>query len=148
MKGIVTKSSYFSIALNESTDVSDTSQLLIVTGAFKEDFTIFEELLSVYFLHIATKGSDIFNAVKSAVEEFGGFEKLSSVVTDGKKSMAGTTNRFVGLLRQNQITDRALYCIVHQEALCSKSIKLSNTIATLTKITNLIRGENRSLPRR
>ncbi|PNF29048.1 hypothetical protein B7P43_G14049 [Cryptotermes secundus] len=34
------------------------------------------------------------------------------------------------------------------EALCAKSIKLSTTMATVTKITNLIRGGNRSLTHR
>jgi hypothetical protein len=78
------------------TDVSDTNQLLIFVRAIKEDFTVFEELLKVCSLHSTTGGADIFNAVKSAVEEFGGFEKLSSVVTDGAKSMTGTVsvNRF------------------------------------------------------
>lgn len=99
-------------------------------------------------LHSTARGVDIFNAVKSAVEEFGGFEKLSSVVTDGAKSMTGTISGFVGFLRQNQITVPTLHCIIHQEALCAKSIKLSTTMATVTKITNLIRGGNRSLTHR
>jgi hypothetical protein len=99
-------------------------------------------------LHRTTKGSDIFNSIKSAIEEFKGFEKLSSVVTDGAKSIVGTTNGFVGLLRQNQITVPALHCIIHQEALCTKSVKLSNTKAVVTKIKNFIRGGNRSLTHR
>ena len=148
VKDIIANCSYFSIALDESTDVSDTNQLLIFVRAIKEDFTIFEELLKVCSLHSTTRGVDIFNAVKSAVEEFGGFEKLSSVVTDGAKSMTGTISGFVGFLRQNQITVPTLHCIIHQEALCAKSIKLSTTMATVTKITNLIRGGNRSLTHR
>jgi len=31
--------------------------------------------------HQGTKGSDIFNAVKNAIELLGGFKKMSSVVT-------------------------------------------------------------------
>ncbi|PNF35719.1 hypothetical protein B7P43_G16163 [Cryptotermes secundus] len=148
VKDIIANCSYFSIALDESIDVSDTNQLLIFVRAIKEDFTIFEELLKVCSLHSTTRGVDIFNAVKSAVEEFGGFEKLSSIVTDGAKSMTGTISGFVGFLRQNQITVPTLHCIIHQEALCAKSIKLSTTMATVTKITNLIRGGNRSLTHR
>jgi hypothetical protein len=148
VKDIIAKCSYFSIALDESTDVSDTNQLLIFVRAIMEDFTISEELLKVCSLHSTTRGVDIFNAVKRAVEEFGGFEKLSSVVTDGAKSMTGTISGFVGFLRQNQITVPTLHCIIHQEALCAKSIKLSTTMTTVTKITNLIRGGNRSLTHR
>ncbi|PNF19089.1 hypothetical protein B7P43_G10815 [Cryptotermes secundus] len=62
--------------------------------------------------------------------------------------MTGTISGFVGFLRQNQITVPTLHCIIHQEALCAKSIKLSTTMATVTKITNLIRGGNRSLTHR
>ena len=76
VKDIIANCSYFSIALDESIDVSDTNQLLIFVRAINEDFTIFEELLKVCSLHSTTRGVDIFNAVKSAVEEFGGFEKL------------------------------------------------------------------------
>ncbi|PNF21263.1 hypothetical protein B7P43_G02123 [Cryptotermes secundus] len=121
VKDIIANCSYFSIALDESTDVSDTNQLLIFVRAIKEDFTIFEELLKVCSLHSTTR------------------------VTDGAKSMTGTISGFVGFLRQNQITVPTLHCIIHQEALCAKSIKLSTTMATITKITNLIRGGNRSL---
>ncbi|PNF30217.1 hypothetical protein B7P43_G02592 [Cryptotermes secundus] len=145
---IIANCSYFSIALDDSIDVSDTNQLLIFVRAIKEDFTIFEELLQVCSLHSTTRGVDIFNAVKSAVEEFGGSEKLSSIVTDGAKLMTGTISCFVGFLRQNKIIVPTLHCIIHQEALCAKSIKLSTTMATVTKITNLIRGGNRSLTHR
>ncbi|PNF19633.1 hypothetical protein B7P43_G01086 [Cryptotermes secundus] len=148
VKDIIADCTHFSIALDESTDVSNTNQLLIFVRAIKEDFTIFEELLKVCSLHSTTRGVDIFNAVKSAVEGFGGFEKLSPVVTDGAKSMTGTISGFVGFLRQNQSTVPTLHCIIHQEALCAKSIKLSTTMANVTKITNLIRGGNRSLTHR
>ncbi|PNF42972.1 hypothetical protein B7P43_G11112 [Cryptotermes secundus] len=124
VKDIIANCSYFSIALDESIDVSDTNQLLIFVRAIKEDFTIFEELLKVCSLHSTTR------------------------VTDGAKSMTGTISGFVGFLRQNQITVPTLHCIIHQEALCAKSIKLSTTMATVTKITNLIRGGNRSLTHR
>jgi hypothetical protein len=48
-------------------------------------------------LQRTAKDSHTFNAVKSGVEEFGGFEKLSFVVTDGARALLGSTNRSVGL---------------------------------------------------
>ncbi|CAB4060011.1 unnamed protein product [Lepeophtheirus salmonis] len=48
-------------------------------------------------------GSDIFNAVTSAVREYGGFEKLSTVDTEGVTYDAGRHGGFAGLLRQNGI---------------------------------------------
>ncbi|PNF38714.1 hypothetical protein B7P43_G16721, partial [Cryptotermes secundus] len=148
VKDIIANCSYFSIILDESIDVSNTNQLLIFVHAIKEDFTTFEELLQVCSLHSTARGVDIFKAAKGAMEEFGGFEKLSSVVTNGAISITGTINGFVGFLRQKQITVPTLHCIIHQETLCAKSIKLSTTMATVTTITNLIRGGNRSLTHR
>ncbi|PNF15374.1 hypothetical protein B7P43_G00949 [Cryptotermes secundus] len=103
---------------------------------------IFEELLKVCYFHSKTRGVDIFNTVKSAVEEFGGFEKLASVVTDGAKSVTGN-KRFCWIFKTE-----LNHCIIHQEALCAKSIKLSTAMPTVTKITNVIRGGNRSLTHR
>jgi hypothetical protein len=131
VKDIIANCAYFSIALDESIDVSDTNQLLIFVHANKEDFTVFEELLKVCSLHSTTRGVDIFNAVKSAVEEFGGSEKLSSVVTNGAKSMTRTVGSFVGLLRQNQITVPTLQCIIHQETI--KSVIQSLLCSALLK---------------
>jgi hypothetical protein len=86
---------YFSIALDNIADVSDTSQSLTFIRAIKKDFTVFEVSLNVCYLQSTIKV--IFNAVKSGVEEIGGIEKLSSVFTDGTKAMLGITNGFVGL---------------------------------------------------
>ncbi|KAE9522238.1 hypothetical protein AGLY_017364 [Aphis glycines] len=136
------------IPLDESTDVSDVSQLLIFVRVISPQFEMYEELLELCSLHGSTKGIDIFNAVKNAIEPFGGFKKMSSVVTDGAKSMVGKNIGFVGLLRKSDINVPAIHCIIHQEALCGKIMKLDNIMNTVFKITNLIRGGNRSLNHR
>ncbi|XP_022165780.1 protein FAM200A-like [Myzus persicae] len=145
LQTIMMNCAYFSIALDESTDVSDVSQLLIFVRVISLQFEMYEELLELCSLHGSTKGIDIFNAVKNAIEPFGGFKKMSSVVTDGAKSMVGKNIGFVGLLRKSDINVPAIHCIIHQEALCGKIMKLDNIMNTVFKITNLIRGGNRSL---
>ena len=75
LQTILTDCAYFSIALDESTDVSDVSQLLIFVRVISPQFEVYEELLELCSLHGTTKGSDIFNAVKNAIEPFGGFKK-------------------------------------------------------------------------
>jgi len=99
-------------------------------------------------LHGTTKGSDIFNALKKAIESFSGFKKMSSIVTDGAKAMVGKNIGFVGFLCKSDINVPAIHCIIHQEALCGKIMKLDNIMNTVLKITNLIRGGNRSLNHR
>lgn len=58
----------FSIALDESTDICDTAQLLIFICGVTENFVIFEELLSMESLKDRTRGCDIFNAVEHAFD--------------------------------------------------------------------------------
>ena len=81
LKSVIDSSPYFSLALDESTDITDTCQLLIFIKVVRKDFTALEELLKVCSLHGTTKGEDIFNAVQGAVEEYGVFEKLYGVCT-------------------------------------------------------------------
>uniref|UniRef100_A0A3Q3L324 DUF4371 domain-containing protein n=1 Tax=Labrus bergylta TaxID=56723 RepID=A0A3Q3L324_9LABR len=78
-------------SLDESTDVTDVSQLLIYTRAIDMQ------------LHGTTKRADIFNKVQSVVTEYGGFDKLSAVGTDGAPSMQGRRTGFVGLLQQSGV---------------------------------------------
>lgn len=59
LQGISKSFTAFSIALDESTDICDTAQLLI----FTENFMIFEELLSMKSLKDRTRGCDIFSTV-------------------------------------------------------------------------------------
>ena len=42
-----------------------------------------EELLKLVSLHDTSKGTGIFNAINNVASAYGGFGKLSAVVTDG-----------------------------------------------------------------
>ncbi|XP_078140529.1 general transcription factor II-I repeat domain-containing protein 2B-like [Centroberyx gerrardi] len=148
LKRVMADSSYFSLALDESTDVTDVSQLLVYARSINASFDVHEELLKLVPLHGTTKGSDIFDAVKGVVSEYGGFDKLSAVVTDGAPSMQGRRTGFAGLLRQSGVDCPILHCIIHQEALCAKHLNFKHVMDVVTKVTNLIRGGNRSLNHR
>ena len=114
LKDVLHDCKYYSLALDESTDVTDVSQLLIYTRAINSSFEVHEELLKLASLHGTTKGVDVFNAVQSAVQEYGGFDKLSAVVTDGAPSMQGRRTGFAGLLQQSGVECPILHCIIHQ----------------------------------
>lgn len=105
---------YFSLALDESTDVMDVSQLLIFARTIDSSFDVHEELLKLESLHDTTKGSDIFSAVNNAASGYGGFDKLSAVVTDGAPAMQGRHRGFAGLLQQSGVDCPILHCIIHQ----------------------------------
>jgi hypothetical protein len=92
-------------------------------------------LLELCSRHGNTKGTDIYEPVEKAVQKFGGFDKCSCIVTDGAKAMTGKQNGLAGLLRQNGVNCPLLHFIIHQEALCGKSIKQSYGMKTVVKIT-------------
>ncbi|XP_050059755.1 general transcription factor II-I repeat domain-containing protein 2-like [Aphis gossypii] len=82
MLSLVKKSSYFSLCLDESTDQSDVSQLLIFVRTTFEDFTSKEELIDICPLYGTTKGKDVYEALKKTVDRIGGFNKCSAIATD------------------------------------------------------------------
>lgn len=142
---LVKKSSYFSLCLDESTDQTDVSQLLIFVRTTFEDFSSKEELFDVCPLYGTTKGKDIYEALKKTVDRIGGFNKCSAIVTDGAPAMTGKKSGLVGLLRENGVTCPTIHCIIHQGALCGKAIKQDQVFELVIKIINLIRGGNRAL---
>ncbi|KAL4126345.1 hypothetical protein QTP88_010567 [Uroleucon formosanum] len=126
MLSLVKKSSYFSLCLNESIDQSDVSQLSIFVRTTFEDFTSKEELFDICPLYGTTKGKDVYEALKKTVDRIGGFNKCSAIATDGAPSMTGKKTGLVGLLRENGVTCPTIHCIIHQGALCGKSVKGGN----------------------
>ena len=80
----------FSIALDESTDVLDTAQLLIFIRGTDEHFCITEELLSMESLKGTITGKDIFDSVMHSLKKSQlCLDKLVSITTDGALSLTG-----------------------------------------------------------
>jgi hypothetical protein len=92
---VIEKSVYFSLCLDDSADQTDASQLLIFVRAIQSDISTHEELLNLVSLHGTTKGSDIFEAVRNCVDKYDGFDKFSSISTDGAKAMVGEQKGFL-----------------------------------------------------
>ena len=55
---------YYSIAIDESTDISQTAQLAVFIRGIDNDFLVTEELLDIYPMQGRTTGEDIFLAMK------------------------------------------------------------------------------------
>lgn len=138
---------YFSIALDESTDVTDLSQLLIVVKYVDSNFNIIEEVYRCVTMYGTTKGSDIFSAFQRVFEGID-LSKLSAVCTDGAPAMTGKKNGFIGYLRQNNIIVPSFHCIIHQQALCAKAVNIKETMDIVIKIINKIRGGHNALNHR
>ncbi|CAI9729984.1 Hypothetical predicted protein [Octopus vulgaris] len=138
---------WFSIALDESTDIQDTAQLLIYIRGIDENFEITEELLSMESLKDTTTGKDLFNSViNSSIRSGLTLNKLASITTDGAPSLTGKHSGLVKLLNDKIKEDFPLHsvlsfhCIIHQESLCKSSLKLKHVIEPVVHAVNLIRS--------
>ena len=83
---------FCSLALDESTDASDTAQLDVFIRGIDCEFTITEELLSLVPI-TGTSGKDLFYAVLKVVVDFNlDYKLLKGITTDGAPSMMGKIN--------------------------------------------------------
>uniref|UniRef100_A0A8C5BW02 SPIN-DOC-like zinc-finger domain-containing protein n=1 Tax=Gadus morhua TaxID=8049 RepID=A0A8C5BW02_GADMO len=129
----------FSIALDESTDISDTAQLLIFIQTVTENFEIGEELLSLESIKDRTRGVDICGAVCRSLEAYN--VKLPSMVgntTDGAPAMVGRKAGAVSLLSEkvaNSGGEKLIkyHCIIHQEALAAQTLEMKHVTEIVVK---------------
>ncbi|XP_029173916.1 general transcription factor II-I repeat domain-containing protein 2A-like, partial [Nylanderia fulva] len=136
-------------SIQHSTDNRHVSQLSIFIRIVQNDFSCVEELLDFVALHDTTMGIDIFRAVEKTLNKFNlDFTKCSSIITDGAKAMTGSKNGFLGQIRQRDLKFPMIHCIIHQEALCGKAVKLSSAMQTVTQIVNFIKGGHKFLSHR
>jgi hypothetical protein len=93
-----------SIALDDSTDASDTAQLAIFIRGVDADFIITEELLALQPSKGTTTGEDIFGTVNAVFERFGlKWSPLSGICTDGAPAMVGARKRLIGIVHETAI---------------------------------------------
>ena len=85
---------YFPIALDESTDKTDSAQVLYFIRAITKDFQCYEELLALGTLTERTRGVDIFEKFREVCHGLQlNVSNLVSVCTNGASSMRGKKRR-------------------------------------------------------
>ena len=137
-------SPFFSIQLDESTDVSNLSQLLVY-ARYICDNQIKEEFLFCKVLTTTTKAIDVMSMVSEFfVEEKISWDKLIGVCTDGAPSMLGSKSGFVSLVKRKNPEIIATHCIIHRQALASKTLpsELNCILNIIIKVVNYIKGSS------
>ncbi len=139
---------FYSLALDETTDISDMSQLCIFIRSINYNNIISEDLLKLCQLKKSTKGVDIFNECYNVIKEYGlDLKKLTGITTDGAPNMTGSINGFKGVLtkklKENNVNNVYwTHCIIHQESLCSRIFNNSEVINQITTVINYIRSSS------
>ncbi|XP_074488096.1 general transcription factor II-I repeat domain-containing protein 2-like [Sebastes fasciatus] len=137
----------YSLAVDESSDTSDTAQLSIFIRGVDSSLCVTEELLGLRSMHGTTTGKDLFEEVSRCVNEMGlPWDKLVGLTTDGAPAMCGQKNGLVGRVREKMREENgageltAYHCIIHQESLCGKALKMEHVMSTITRAVNFIRA--------
>ncbi|XP_041447439.1 general transcription factor II-I repeat domain-containing protein 2-like [Xenopus laevis] len=137
---------YFSLALDESNDVRDSAQLLIFIRATNDHFEVTEELAALQSIKGTTTGEDIYEKVCQTMNDLElDWAKLASVTTDGAPSMVGSMKGVVGRINKemdqlNHSRPIAIHCLIHQQALCCKSLKWDSVMKVVVSCVNFIRA--------
>uniref|UniRef100_A0A8C8SFM5 Uncharacterized protein n=1 Tax=Pelusios castaneus TaxID=367368 RepID=A0A8C8SFM5_9SAUR len=137
---------YFSLALDESNDVRDSAQILIFIRGTNDYFEVSEELAALKSIKGTTTGEDIYEKVRQTVNDLElDWAKLVSVTTDGAPSMVGSMKGVVARIKQemdkhNHSRPIAIHCLIHQQALCCKSLKWDSVMKVVVSCVNFIRA--------
>ena len=137
----------FSLAVDDSTDIKDSAQLLVFIRSLSPRLDLCEDLLSKETLSFRTRGEDIFVPVKNIYLCNGlDLKNLRGICTNGAPAMTGNLQGFVARFSEyvskehdnKQLTN--LHCSIHQEALCVKSVALNATLKEANRIILYIRS--------
>ena len=117
---------YFSVAVDESNDATDTAQLLIVIPSIDAKFRITEELCFLRSLKGTTTAENIFSVVTTALTSLGlSWKNLKSITTDGARNMVDKKKEVAALMKKKVLEANGgqpmqFHCITYQQALCEK----------------------------
>ena len=130
----------FSIQLDESTDVSNCSQLLVFVRYVKE-CAVHEEFLFCERLLETTKAIDVLQLVKAFFTKHGlNLQMCGSICTDGAPAMLGNRSGFAALMKKEVPNIIVTHCILHRHALVSKCLpaELKNVMSIVVRSVNFI----------
>lgn len=138
----------YSLAVDESTDISDIAQLSVFICGVDSSLNVTEELLALRPMHGTTTGHDLYKEVSRCINEMElPWEKFVSLTTDGAPAMCGHRSGLVAKIREKMQKENvtreltAYHCIIHQESLCGKALKMKDVMSTITCAVNFIRAK-------
>lgn len=142
----INSSEFISIAVDESTDISDMAQCCVM-AKYITSSGIREELLDLVTLKGHTTGQDISESILTCLKnKHVNLNSIVCIATDGAPSMIGNNKGFLKLF-STHIPHQVIsfHCILHQEALIAKSIgllpQLKEIMDVVMPMINFIRAK-------
>nr|XP_039272297.1 protein ZBED8-like [Styela clava] len=138
----IDSSPVFALQLDESTDVSNLSQLLVY-ARYVDGGMIIEEFLFCQPLETTSKAADVFQVLDDFFTNTGlSWSKLVGVCTDGAPAMIGAKSGLVSLIKQRNPEIQGTHCMIHKAALVSKTIpkRLHEHLSVVIKLVNYVKS--------
>ena len=135
-------SPYFAIQCDETSDVTQLSQLMVYVR-FLGSATIEEEMLFCKSLKTTTRAEDVFKLVDAYFHKNDmKWQKLVGVCTDGAPAMLGCRSGFITRVKQKNPDAVGTHCVIHREALASKTLPtaMKNKLDIIIRIVNFIKS--------
>ncbi|XP_057621956.1 general transcription factor II-I repeat domain-containing protein 2 isoform X2 [Chionomys nivalis] len=141
----------YSIAIDEITDINDTTQLAIFIRGVDDNFDVAEELLDTVPMTGAKSGNEILLCVENSLKKFSiDWSKLVSVASTGTPAMVDANSGLVTKLRARAASCckgadlKSMCCIIHPEWLCSQKLRMGHVMDVVVDSVNCIcsRGMN------
>ncbi|XP_068240097.1 zinc finger BED domain-containing protein 5-like [Palaemon carinicauda] len=129
------------LPLDESTDVSSCSQLLVFVRYINSG-DIKDEFLFCSALETTTKADDIMEKVSTFFQEEDlQWENVCGVCTDGAAAMLGSKSGFQSRVKKLAPQAKGIHCMIHRYALASKTLpsSLQEVLESVIKIVNYIK---------
>ena len=131
----------FSLQLDESTDVSSCSQLMVYIR-YVQDNKFKEEFLFCRELQTTTKAHDVFKLIDNFFQDNKlEWKDLCRVCSDGAPAMLGSRSGFQKLVKDKSPVVTGVHCVIHRQALACKTMptQLLVMMSTIIKIVNFIK---------
>lgn len=135
---------YFSLQVDESTDVSDNANLMcFVRYDLGNTYTSHEELLFCKSLPTRTTAEELFNLINRYIIENGiEWNKCVGLSSDGARAMSGIRTGLFPRVKAVAPECVWVHCSIHREALAVKKMPLSltETMQECVKFINFIKS--------
>src|ERR1044072_8654339 len=136
------KNSNFALTVDESTDISNTSQLLAFVRFIDGD-EIINQFLCCKGLSTTTRGQDIFDMITGYLKEMNlTWKSCVGICTNRAPCMTGCIKGFVSLAEKENPNLIRTHCFLHREVLVSKisQEELKLVLQQVVEIVNYIKS--------
>lgn len=134
-------SPFFSLQLDESTDCSNSAQLMCFIR-YVDAKKIDEDFLFCKILEQTATAADIFRTLDTFINKHElNWSKCVSLCTDGARVMSGHKSGVAARVRELSPECLWFHCSIHKEALAAKNMpnELSSVLQAVVQIVNLIK---------